>query len=703
MTESEFILELGTEEIPASSLGLAAGFMKERLERDLKNARLSFKKVEVWAGPRRLALGVWGLSSKQPDVEEEVTGPPLSSAFDSVGNPTRAATGFARGQGVPISEIFTLNTPKGPYLAVRRSLAGKPAGEILTEIVPPLLSSIPFPRSMRWGAGDYSFVRPAHWLLAVLDGEALPLSFAGVKAGKVSRGHRFLFPGEVLVTSPGEYRQRLKESRVLVDFESRREAVEREIEAVLKSSGADLLAVSDPELLDEVANLVEEPAAVLGKFDAAFLDLPLAVSSTAMREHQRYFPVTDGRGRQAPYFVAVNNTRARDMDVVRRGHERVLRARLEDARFYHEEDKKIPLSARLDDLKDVVFHHSLGSYRDKVERVRALASALASEAAPDRKAAAERAAGLLKCDLVTGVVKEFPSLQGVMGKEYALAEGEEPETAEAIREHYLPLRSGGELPRTVAGALLSVSDKLDTICGLASQGLLPTGSADPLALRRQALGVILIILDQSWKISLADYAAKALSFLGSLVKRPEREALQETLKFFEARLKFHLVGRGVSPDAAEAVLALFSAEPLGATQRSLALEALKKREGFRDLAQTFKRVVNIIRKFGEKDFPRDDAVFALEAEKNLLKSVAALEEVSGELAREGKFKELLDKIVLLRAPVDAFFDEVLVDDPDPELKNARIALLNRAANLFELIADFSKVSTAEAQPKNQPA
>ncbi|MDR2339164.1 MAG: glycine--tRNA ligase subunit beta [Deltaproteobacteria bacterium] len=689
----DLILELGVEEIPASYFGPAMKYLEDRLTKELGSQRLPFSGMEVWGGPRRLALGLTGIDPMQPDVEEEIIGPPLSSAFDSVGNPTKAAQGFAKGQGVPISGILTLNTPKGPYLAVRRHIAGKPAGAILAQILPGILQSLPFPKVMRWGSGEYSFVRPVHWLLCVLGGEVLPISFAGIKAGKVSHGHRFLSPGAVIIASPSEYKGRLAESHVLVDFQERREAVLSEIQKAIRDSNTDLTPLLEPELVDEVANLVEEPVAILGRFDTQFLDLPRQVSATAMQEHQRYFPVEDNLGRQAPYFVAVNNTRARDMDVVRKGHERVLRARLEDARFYYVEDKKIPLSDRLEDLRDVVFHHDLGSYRDKVERVAELAQELAAELAPELRDTIRKASMLMKSDLTTGVVKEFPSLQGVMGREYALSEGESQEVADAIREQYLPVRAGGDLPATLPGAVLSVADKLDTICGCVAVNLQPSGSADPLALRRQALGIILIALDRKWGFSLETYVGKALRILGPLCKRPEREALLETLRFFEARLKSHILSQGISPDGAEAVLTLYANYPLSSLQRAMALENLKKREGFRDLAQTFKRVVNIIKKFGEKEAPLKESDFKLDAEKALLKDITKLEEDAQGYVRSGSFPELLDKIAALKAPVDKFFEDVLVDDPDPELKNTRIALLTRTSRLFELIADFSKVSS----------
>ncbi|MDR1051983.1 MAG: glycine--tRNA ligase subunit beta [Deltaproteobacteria bacterium] len=693
MTRGDFILELGVEEIPASYFGPAMTFFKDRLVRDLKNAGLTHDRVLVWGAPRRLALGLWGLLMHQPDVEEEIIGPPLSAAFDSNGSPTKAAAGFAKGQGVPVAELYTQNTPKGPYLAVKKHVKGRPTAEILSELVPAILESLPFPKVMRWGDGDNSFVRPVHWLLAVLKGEILPMTFAGIKSGKVSYGHRFLHPGPAVITSPDEYTERLAEIHVLVDFEARRGMVVKEIERVIAEADSDLIVSLDEDLVDEVANLLEEPCAVLGRFDSQFLDLPLAVAATAMKEHQRYFPITDSQGRQAPYFVAVNNTKARSMEVVKKGHERVLRARLDDARFYWLEDRKLKLADRGEALKDVVFHHLMGTSYEKVQRFKALAKDLAARNCPELRDTVLRAADLCKNDLVTGVVGEFPSLQGIMGREFAMADGEPQEVADAIRDHYLPLRSGGGLPGAPAGAVLSVADKLDTIVGCFATGLLPTGAADPFGLRRQALGILLIMIDRGWNWPLEPLVDKAIANLGAVAQRPAKEVKNEVLEFFRARLKSHIQSLGVSSDGAEAVLGLYGDNPLAAAGRATALEAIKKRDGFRDLAQTFKRVVNIIRKFGPRDSIAKTELLGGEAEKGLLAAVTALEAGSKEYLARGDFAGLLDHIVTLRGPVDAFFDQVLVDDPDPEVKNARVALLNRTSRLFELVADFSRIST----------
>jgi glycyl-tRNA synthetase beta chain len=693
MTRADFILELGVEEIPATYFGTAISYMKDRLHRELNAASLTYDRINVWGGPRRLALGLWGLLMQQPDLHEEVTGPPLSAAFDANGNPTKAAMGFAKGQGVPVGELFTQNTQKGQYLAVHKFVKGRSAGEILTELVPTILESLPFPKVMRWGDGSHQFVRPVHWLLAVLKGEILPLSFAGVKAGKVSYGHRFLHPGPVVITNPDEYPQRLAETHVLVDFEARREMVKKEIDRVVQEPKTDLKVSIDEELVDEVANLLEEPCAVLGHFDSQFLELPLAVASTAMKDHQRYFPITDSQGRQAPYFVAVNNTKAKNMDVVKKGHERVLMARLDDARFYWQQDCKIKLSDRSESLKGVVFHHLMGTSWDKVQRFKALALELAGLTCPELKDVISRAADLCKNDLVTGVVGEFPSLQGVMGREFAIADGEPAQVADAISDHYLPTRSGGQLPTTMAGAVLSIADKLDTIAGCFAVGLLPTGAADPFGLRRQALGITLIMIDRNWNWSLEPYIDKAIANLGAVAKRPAKEVKLEILEFFKARLKSHILSQGVSADGAEAVLSLYGDNPLASLGRATALEALKKREGFRDLAQTFKRVVNIIKKFGSRDSLVKSELLNLPEEKGLLDAVIVIEEESKKYLDSNDYSGLLDRIATLKQPVDTFFDKVLVDDPDVEVKNARIALLNRTCLLFELVADFSRVST----------
>ena len=688
----DLLVEVGVEEIPAGYLAPALSALEERTAKVLTDAGLPFQKIQTWCTPRRLALAVWQLAERQEDMVQEVTGPPVKAAYDANGTPTKAAEGFARGQGVSVTELITVETPKGPYLAVRKEMKGRDASVVLAEMLPGLILGLPFPKYMRWGKGEIVFVRPIHWLVAVLEGKVLDMALGSIKAGNISHGHRFLHPGPVEINSPDEYEEKLKAVEVYVRSDDRMRMVEQEIDRVIKESGQPLTLVPDPELVDEVANLTELPVAILGRFNKRYLAMPADIPITAMREHQRYFAVTDENGKLAPHFVAINNTRTRDMSVVARGHERVLRARLDDARFYFEEDRKTKLEAKQDELKRVVFHTLLGTSWQKVERFTRLADHLADLLDPEVKPVLLRAASLCKCDLVTGVVSEFPALQGIMGREYALLDGEDPLTAQAIYEHYLPVRAGGDLPQSSAGALLSLADKIDTICGCFGVGLTPTGAADPFALRRQALGVINIILDRSYRISLAELIEFALGGLTDWLKKPVDEVKAEVMEFFRLRLKNQATGRGASTDGAEAVLALHHDDLVGADARVWALESIKQQPDFNDLAVAFKRVVNIIKKFGQRDgFDPDMA--AASQEKALFRAAKAVEDQAEKLRKMDDFSGLLERIVGLKPEVDAFFDHVLVDDPDPEVKDNRLALLTRVSRLFDQVADFSKIST----------
>ncbi len=691
MSGLDLIFEVGTEEIPAGYMAPAMENLKERLRQALDNANLGGGRMEVWATPRRLAVAAWGLAGQQPDTVQEITGPPVRAAYDADGNPTKAAVGFAKGQGLEPADLITVDTPKGEYLAVRKEIKGRPAPEVLAEILPPLLLGLPFPKSMRWGKGEVVFVRPIHWLLAVLGGKVLPLSIGDIAAGNTSRGHRFLHPGPVEINSPDEYEEKLAQAHVVVSPARRVEMVRQEIERIQNEIGGGARILPDEELVEEVANLVEEPVAVCGGFDESFLELPPQIPTTAMREHQRYFALTDASGALNARFIAVNNTRARDLDVVRRGHERVLRARLEDARFYFKEDRRKPLAGYQDELKRVVFHTLLGTSWQKVERFSGLAAFLADRLAPEVKNDLLRAASLCKCDLVTGVVGEFPALQGVMGREYALLDGEPKAVADAIYEHYLPNRAGGELPSTVAGALLSLADKMDTITGCFGVGLIPTGAADPYALRRQSLGVINIILARGWRLSLGEIIDQALEGLGEWLKKPAGEVKAEVLEFLRLRLKNQLTSQGASTDGAEAVLSLHHDDPVPSVARVWALEDIKKRPDFEDLAVAFKRVVNIIRKFGARD-GFDETALVQEEEKALAAAADALEARTESLLRNDDYVSLLREIVAIKPAVDAFFDKVLVDDPDQQVKSNRLALLTRLSRLFDLVADFTKLS-----------
>ena len=690
MSGMNLIIEIGTEEIPASYLAPALEAFQQGLANSFINAPDGHDRLQTWGTPNRLALGAWGLVAEEEDRTEEVTGPPLDRAYDADGNPTKAAMGFAKGQGLDVAELT--KNEKGDRVLARKMVKGRTAREILIKAVPEIVLGLPFPKSMRWGEGEVTFVRPIHWILAVLDGEVLDFSIGRIKASNFSLGHRFLHPDTIEINSPDEYEDALKKAFVVVSGESRRQKVESEIARIIAEIPEDVQLLPDNGLVEEVTNLVEYPVAIGGQFDPSYLELPDQVCVTAMREHQRYFSLTRSSGELRPYFIAVNNIQARDMDLVKKGHERVLRARLDDARFHFNEDRKHTLASRREELKKVVFHSRLGTSWEKVNRTVQLAGYLGDLLAPELKNAVVRAAELSKCDLVTGLVTEFPSLQGTMGQIYAGLDGEAPEIALAISEHYLPNRAGGALPSSPVGALLSIAEKVESIVGCFSVGLVPTGAADPYALRRQALGVINIILDRKYRVSLADVVDQALRNLEKWRTRDEAEVKQDVIEFFRLRMKNQLTGQGASTDGAEAVLSLHHDDLVTVEARIWALEEIKNAPDFDDLAVAFKRVVNIIKKFGAGSGLDPDR-FTHDEEKKLYQAYQQAASVSEGLTREHDYAGLIDKIVTLKPDVDRFFDEVLVDDPDPDLKNNRLALLNEVAGLFALIADFSKIST----------
>jgi glycyl-tRNA synthetase beta chain len=469
----DFLLEIGTEEIPASYIQPALDAMATMLQKTLTDNRVVHGAIQTMATPRRLAWRIEGVAEKQEPQTVEITGPPKQAAFDEAGNPTQAALGFAQAQGVSPDELQVKQTGKGEYVVLTSHQPGISTGELLSGTLPDLIPNIPFPKSMRWGDLKVYFARPIHWIIALLGTEIVPFTYGNVTSGNTSYGHRFMSPGPFEVTEIDGYVEALRERFVIVDIQERRERIRQ--------------LVADCAL-DEVVQLAEYPTAVIGSFDQHFLELPQEVPITAMRFHQRYFAVVDEAGNLMPYFVTVNNTLTRDPQVVAHGNERVIRARLEDARFYYVEDQKVSLEDRVEELKEVVFHSKLGTSYEKLERFKTLAEYMADQIVPKQKATVSRAAYLCKADLVTGTVGEFPELQGVMGRAYARLASEEEAVAEAIYEHYLPTHAGGELPSGLAGALVSIADKIDTVVGCFGVGQIPTGTADPFALRRQSLG-----------------------------------------------------------------------------------------------------------------------------------------------------------------------------------------------------------------------
>jgi glycyl-tRNA synthetase beta chain len=679
---ADVLLEIGTEEIPAGFLTRAIESLTRRAEAALTEARLDAERVRVLGTPRRLVLSIAHLADRQPDLQERVVGPPARAAFDDAGKPTQAAVGFAKRNGVPVEDLerAEVDGKKGEYVVCTRHEPGKPAAEVLPALLERLIAEQPWAKSMRWAYREEAFVRPVQWLVALLGDDVLPISFAGVQADRMSRGHRFLAPEPVAVPSAlPAYVDLLRQRFVIVDPALRAEMITAELTRVESEIGARIRP--DAELLREVANLVEYPVAVCGSFSESFLEVPEEVIVSAMRAHQRYFAVEDAQGRLVNRFVTIAGTVTRDPAVVRAGNERVLAARLSDASFFFREDCRVAPVVRVAKLDEVVFQSQLGSIGAKTRRIDAIASSLAAAVGADIGHVA-RAALLCKTDLVAHMVFEFPDLQGVMGRHYARLAGEPAAVSEAIFEHYLPRGAGDALPRTDVGAVLGIADRIDTLVGCFAIGLVPSGSADPYGLRRAALGILGILLDRGWPISLrhlVDLAAQAL--VGTVEVEDKGKAA--VLAFLRTRLK---------ADCVEAALTAGFDNVPDARARAQAVAVLRQRDDFEPLGVAFKRVANILK--GEAGVAQepDPGLFTEEAERALWRAYSDIaSQVERHLA-SSDYASALGVLAELSGPVDGFFDQVLVMDQDPKVRANRLALLARIGGSFARIADFRQLA-----------
>ena len=587
----ELLLEIGTEEIPARFLPPVLEEMAVSFRKMVEAERIGGGEILTWGTPRRLALVAREVAEVQAEVTQEIIGPPKAVAVDAAGKATPAAAGFARTQGVAVSDLIEVDTPRGVYLAVKKSTTGRPAAERLPELLPGFILGLSFPKSMRWGSETITFARPIHWILARYGGAVIPFVVGDVTSGGATFGHRFLAPQAVEAADSQAYVAALKAASVIVDPAARRELLSEQLAQA--AAGVNGEVVPNPGLLEENTFLVEYPSVVVGSFEDRFLALPDEVLITSMREHQRYFSLRGADGRLLPHFMAVNNTLTRNPDVVRQGHERVIRARLSDAMFFFQEDAKTPLAKRVDALKGVVFHSLLGTSYEKMERFRELAVSLSRQLAPESADAVARAATLCKADIVTEMVGEFPSLQGVMGRQYALLSGESPEVAEALFTHYLPRHADDELPRDKVGALVGMADRLDTICGCFGVGLSPTGTADPYGLRRHALAIIRILRSQRLHLDLVAAVALALELLKDKISRTMEETALEVLDFFQTRLQRLLLAEDLDHETITAVLAAGCRDMVDAADKVKALAAVRQSPEFPALATAFKRVINI--------------------------------------------------------------------------------------------------------------
>lgn len=688
----ELLLEIGTEEIPAAFMPGALAALKALMEKELAARRITFKDMQTFGTPRRLVFMAYKVAPVQTDLESEKLGPAKNIAFDKDGKPTKSAMGFAKGQGVDIKDITIVSTDKGEYICAKKHEKGVATASLLPEIFTRVLGQLPFPKSMRWRDLDTRFARPIHWIVALYSGAVVPFTFADIDSGDTTRGHRFMAPGPVQVSGIASYLEAMKKASVVIDQNQRKKTIVEKLHELAKKAGG--VPDADETLVEEVMFLVEAPFPVLCSFEKEFLELPKEVLVTTMKKHQKYFPVLDAGGRALNYFIAVNNTEVIDAAVVVNGHERVLRARLSDARFFYGEDQKKSLPGLSESLKNVLYQKKLGTSYEKMERFRSLAVQLAETLMnPTIKGKVERAAYLCKADLVSEMVGEFPELQGVMGREYARLAGEPEAVYEAIYEHYLPRFAGDGLPATDVGAVVSIADKLDTIAGCFAIGLIPSGTADPYALRRQCLGIINILLSRKYNISLADLAAAAADLLAAKTSRPQGDIVADVLAFFSGRLSNQLTSQGAAYDVVEAVLSLGLDNLTDSVNRIEALQQMKKDADFEPLAVSFKRVVNIVKKSGRPEAAIDPSIFEHDAERRLHQKYLEIRDKVRELMAQRLYLDALRLISTIRETVDGFFDNVMVMAEDLRVQQNRLALLGEISSLFTAFADFSKIAS----------
>jgi glycyl-tRNA synthetase beta chain len=689
---NDLLFEICTEELPAGYIQPALNSMAHNLKNALDHARITHGDIRTMGTPRRLSLYVSEMADAQESQTREETGPPQKVAYDDHGNPKVPAMKFVEKWGKSVDDIFIKKMPKGEYLCLTITDDGKSTAMVLQDILPKVIDNTPFPKTMRWSDYNKSFARPVISLLCLLGETSISLKWGHLSSGTKSWGHRFVHPESLEISSPKDYEMQLAQANVVVDIDRRKLMIQDQINTLASELGGQIK--TDSDLLDIVTNLVEYPVACAGRFEEYFLEVPAAVLICAMREHQKYFALTQDNGKLMPCFIAVNNTPVKDMALVSKGHERVLRARLSDARFFYQGDLKEKLDDRVEKLKGVLFQSQLGTVYDKTIRVQELSSFLAQKLDDDLILKhVSRAAWLCKSDLVTQVVNEFPTLQGIMGNIYAQESNEDEAIATAIQEHYQPTHSGGDLPKTMVGTLLAVADKMDTICGCFGVGLKPTGTADPYALRRHCIGVIRMFNERQLTFSLQDIVEKAVSILSEKLTLPSSDVVDTVIDFFHTRMVYILTESGISKDVATAVLSAEMTDIPDIWSRAKALENLKKQPDFKPLAAAFKRVGNILKKIDTQALTEiDPQRFEHDAEKELYETINRMESEIYTLIKAGHFDDALKTIASIRPSVDRFFDDVLVMASDAVLKNNRLKLLVNISKWFERIADFTKMS-----------
>ncbi len=684
----DFLVEIGTEELPPKALSKLSSSFSQQLEAALKAADLAFEDVKAYAAPRRLAVLVTGLAGRQEDKKVEKRGPAVKAAFDADGNPTPAAKGFAGSCGVTVEELSRMETPKGEWLYYESLQPGAATAELLPEMVTQALNKLPIPKRMRWGERTAEFVRPVHWVVMLFGDEVVEATILDHQAGRETFGHRFHHPEAIRIDAPSSYVKQLYETGyVMVDFDERKERIRQQVEAT--AAGLNAEAIMDEALLDEVTGLVEWPVTLMGSFDKEFLQVPQEALIYSMQDNQKYFAVVDNLGLLQPCFITVSNIESKEPRKVIEGNERVIRPRLADAAFFWDQDRKQPLADKIEALHGILFQKDLGSLFDKMQRVKGLAATIAAQLGA-QETLAERAAELAKCDLMTNMVVEFPAMQGIAGRYLAEHDGEDKAVALALEEQYLPRQAGDRLPSSPISQSLALAEKLDTLMGIFGIGQKPTGTKDPFALRRAALGVLRIVIENELDLDIRALLQQAADALGARVTA--ENAVDDCFAYVQERLKAYYQDQGIQTEVIDAVMAQSPTRPLDFDRRVKAVSAFLRLPEAESLAAANKRIQNILKKAGNAVADKIDPALLVEpAEKQLYEQVQSLAQDVSPVFDRGDYEQGLKQLAVLKAPVDAFFDDVMVMADDEALKGNRLALLQSLGSLFLRTADLSRL------------
>ncbi len=685
----EFLLEVGTEEIPSAYIESALNQMAQLARKYLSQHLIEISgEITTFGTPRRLGLIIKGLSERQADTHKEILGPPENVAYDKEGKPTKTLYAFLNKFKARLEELTLIDTNKGRYVVLKRFQEGRPTHELLAEILPGILSDINWPKSMRWGNLRTSFARPIHWIVAVVDGRIVPFEFGGVRSGNITYGHRFMSEGPIEVRGVADYLAQMEKAWVMVDINRRKKAIVDQIREVI--SGEGLEAVIEEELLDEVANLVEWPFVLRGKFEERFLNMPDEVLITVMKTQQRYFPVMGSSKRLAPYFLVTNNTKTADPLKSIRGNERVLRARFQDAEFFYQEDLKVPLLDRLEGLRGVIFHVSLGSYYDKVTRMLEIVRYLAPTIAPQKQDQIELVLRLSKCDLLTHIVFEFPELQGIIGSHYAFREGYPIEIARAVEEHYWPLRASDDISKSDLANCVGIADRMDTIVGFFAINQIPTGNTDPFALRRHALAILRIIDEMEYNISLSELIKFVTRNYAKYISLDKDEVFSRVYDFFKERLKHKFLRSDYDQEIIDSVVSL-DIDPVYDVKRKIQiLQQNRRSDTVSNVILAFKRINNIIK--GQDKFTFQTDLLKQESELELIGAFEEKEKYFKEMLKKRDYLAALNSLSELKMFIDRLFEEVEIMSKDPNIRAQRLGLLLKVRELFFGWADFSKLN-----------